>query len=189
MNLSRSTPLLAAVLLLFTADCSRNTTPKSTDEAAVRSRRSVAEVISVETRGEKVPNFTWKDSTGKTVDLDAYRGKVTLINFWATWCGPCRRELPDLVALSRELAGRDVRIIGVSTDRGSNVIDDVQSFVDAQGIPYQIVVANENLEEAFGNIRALPTSFVVDANGKIIQSFIGMRSKEFFAEALTAGLK
>lgn len=184
----RCTPLVVAALFLCSSGCSRNDAPKSASVSGL-ARHTVAEVIAVQARGDKVPNFSWKDSTGKTVDLDAYRGKVTLVNFWATWCGPCRRELPDLVALSRELAGRDVRIIGVSTDRGANVIEDVQTFVDAQGIPYQVVISNEDLEEAFGNIRALPTSFVINADGKIVQSFMGMRSKEFFAEALTAGLQ
>lgn len=188
MNLHRFSPLAVAALLVVSSGCSRHDTPKS-DAVSGTGRHTVAEVVAVEARTDRVPNFSWKDSTGKTVDLDAYRGKVTLINFWATWCGPCRRELPDLVALSREMADRNVRIIGVSTDRGANVVDDVQAFVDAQGIPYPVVISNENLEEAFGNIRALPTSFVVNADGKIVQTFIGMRSKEFFAEALTAGLR
>jgi thiol-disulfide isomerase/thioredoxin len=150
---------------------------------------TVAEVMSVVKRPERAPNFSWKDSTGKTVDFESYHGKVTFINFWATWCGPCKKELPDLVALSRELAGRDVKFIGVSTDRGPNIIEDVRSFVSEQGIPYPIVISNDDLEEAFGNPRAIPTSYLVDADGKIARTLVGLQSKQGLTEAITSLLK
>lgn len=145
---------------------------------------NVAGVFAVERRSESASNFSWKDSSGRLVSLDDLRGKVVLLNFWATWCGPCKRELPDLVALSREFADKQVVIIGISTDRGSNIIEDVRSYVHEQGIPYQIVIANDDLEEAYGNIRALPVSFIVNAEGKIVKNFVGIRTKEFFSQAI-----
>jgi thiol-disulfide isomerase/thioredoxin len=150
---------------------------------------TVAEVMSVVKRADRAPNFSWRDSTGKTVDFDSYHGKVTFINFWATWCGPCKKELPDLVALSRELAGRDVRFIGVSTDRGANIIEDVRSFVNEQGIPYPIVISNEDLEDAFGNPRAIPTSYLVDADGRIVKTLVGLQSKQALSDAIASLLK
>src|SRR5438445_9990081 len=81
------------------------------------------------------PEFTLKDVNGNTVKLSDFRGKVVVLNFWATWCAPCKRELPDLVALSREMADRNVKFIGVSTDRGPNIIEDVRAFVNEHGIP------------------------------------------------------
>jgi thiol-disulfide isomerase/thioredoxin len=149
----------------------------------------VADLVSVEKRSDKAPNFSWKDSTGKLTDFEAFHGKVTFINFWATWCGPCKKELPDLVTLSREMADRNVRFIGISTDRGANIIEDVRSFVREQGIPYQIVISNDDLEDAFGNPRAIPTSFLVDADGKIVRTIVGMQSKQALSEAITAVLK
>ncbi|HEY6191745.1 MAG TPA: TlpA disulfide reductase family protein [Bacteroidota bacterium] len=150
---------------------------------------TVADVMNVVKRPEHAPNFSWKDSAGKTIDFDSFHGKVTFINFWATWCGPCKKELPDLVALSRELASRDVRFIGVSTDRGPNIIEDVRSFVTEQGIPYPIVISNDDLEEAFGSPRAIPTSFIVDADGKIAKTIVGLQSKKALTDAITAVLK
>ena len=178
-----TTPLFAALLLF--PHCG---TKERTEEGVISSS-NIAEVINVEKRGDKVPNFSWKAATGKTVDFDSYRGDVTLVNFWATWCGPCKRELPDLIALQKELGPRNVKILGISTDRGSDVIGEVHAFVKNQGITYQVVISSSELEEAFGNIRAIPASFLIDKNGTIIQKIIGMRNKEFFSSAILALLK
>ncbi len=159
--------------------------PKPGDSPVTPAPMNVAEVSSVVPRRDKVPNFSWKDSTGKVVDYDSFHGKVTLINFWATWCSPCKKELPDLVAISQELAGKGVKIIGVSQDRGVNVLEDVKSFVRDNRIPYQIVISTDELEEAFHNVRQLPTTFLVDGQGNIVKTFIGARSKEIFTQAVT----
>jgi len=179
--------LIFMISLLLTTGCSKKQGDQK--KAPVEVTSNVSEVTSVSKRPDLVPNFAWKDSAGKTIDLDSYRGKVVLINFWATWCGPCKRELPDLIAISNELAGRNVSVIGISTDRGTNVIDDVKSFVKEKGIPYQVVISSEDLEEAFGNIRVIPTTFLVDASGKIAQTIVGARSKQAFTEAITPLLK
>jgi thiol-disulfide isomerase/thioredoxin len=176
--------LIAAVAF---ASCAKKVDSPPRDQAM--SRTLVSELTSVTARPERAPNFAWKDQSGATVDFDSYRGKVTLVNFWATWCVPCKRELPDLVALSKELADKNVRILGVSTDRGSSVVEEVSAFVREHGIPYQNIISNEEIEEAFGNVRMIPTSFLVNGEGKIVQTFVGARSKEFFAQAITAALK
>jgi len=147
---------------------------------------NVAEIVSVLKRPDKAPNFTWKDKNGRQVDFDAYRGKVTLINFWATWCGPCKKELPDLIAISKEMSNRGVKIIGISTDRGTNVREDVASYISEKGIPYQIVISNEEIEEAFGNVRLIPTTFVIDPDGKIAQTIVGARPKEAFVDIINS---
>jgi thiol-disulfide isomerase/thioredoxin len=182
-----SLPVLLALLL--TSGCSKHEEQQSHPSSQNVAPDNVAEVSKVEKRDTKVPNFSWKDAAGNTVEFDAVRGKATLVNFWATWCGPCKRELPDLVALNTELGNKGIKIIGVSTDRGSNVIEDVRAFVREHGIQYQVVVSSEELEEAFGNVRLLPTSFIIDANGNIVQTLVGPRSKAFFTEALLATAK
>ncbi|HTK81027.1 MAG TPA: TlpA disulfide reductase family protein [Bacteroidota bacterium] len=187
MNIRSGSAFLAAVLLLLSG-CAKQQEHKEASATEVRAD-NVSEVVSVEKREAKVPNFTWKDASGNTVNFDAVRGKAALVNFWATWCGPCKKELPDLVALDADLAAKGFKVIGVSTDRGSNVIDDVRSFVKEHDIKYQVVVSTEDLEEAFGNVRLLPTSFIIDGQGKIVQTFVGPRSKEFFTEALLAASK
>jgi thiol-disulfide isomerase/thioredoxin len=164
---------------------------KRPPEETVTSRPSgsnINEVFNVVKRPGKAPEFSWRDSTGKVVNFDAFRGKLVLVNFWATWCGPCKRELPALVELNKEYAGRGVTILGISSDRGANIIDDVRAFVHDSGIPYQVVLSNDELEEAFGNIRALPTSFLINEEGSIVQTFVGGREKQFFAQAITEAM-
>jgi|ERR1051326_3932267 peroxiredoxin len=179
-----------ALCCLVISGCSKKEEPQLTVRAApTGGGDNVTEVSTVAKRAEKAPNFSWKDSTGKTVDLDSFHGTVTLVNFWATWCGPCKRELPDLISLSREMDNRKVKFIGVSTDRGPNTVEDVRTFVKDRGIPYQVLIANDDLEDAFGNPRAIPTTFIIDANGKIAQTIVGMRTKEFFAQAITSLLQ
>jgi thiol-disulfide isomerase/thioredoxin len=189
MTISRSffhATLLLAVTILAQS-CKKPESQASTTSAGGISNTS--EVISVTKRADKAPDFTWKDSTGATVHFDAYRGTLTIVNFWATWCGPCKRELPALVDLSKEYSGRGVKFIGISSDRGANIVDDVRAFVHENGLPYQIVVSNDDLDEAFGNIRGLPTSFVVNDQGAVVRTFMGARDKQFFASAIDSLLR
>lgn len=186
----RSLALLVFLsIVLIIVGCSKKQVSTLNKQPNEHRSSLVAEVTSVNIRTENAPNFSWTDNTGKTVNFDSYRGKVTLVNFWATWCVPCKRELPDLVTLSKELSDKNVKIIGISTDRGANVVDEVGSFVTEHGIPYQNIISNEELEEAFGNVRMIPTSFLIDSHGTIVQTFVGGRSKEFFMQAITALLK
>jgi thiol-disulfide isomerase/thioredoxin len=155
---------------------------------SVASAQNVSEINNVQLRDGIVPNFSFTDANGQTTNFDSFKGKVTLVNFWATWCGPCKMELPDLIALSKEYADQNVRFIGISTDRGSDVLEDVRTFVQKSGISYQIVIANDDIESAYGNINAIPTTFIVDENGKVVESFVGVRSKAFFTDALNKAL-
>lgn len=173
--------------ILFSCSPKDNPQPEQ-GSSAQASVANVSEVVDVHSRGEMVPHFSWKDSAGNLVEFDGFRGKVTLINFWATWCGPCKREIPDLIALSSELRDREVKIMGISTDRGLTVSQDVSNFVREKGIPYQIVIANDDLESAFGNIRMIPTSFVVNGEGKIVETIVGLRPKESLRRSLLAAL-
>lgn len=177
------------LILLSIGGCSQPQHQETSAQADQKNSSIVFAVNSVNTRPDLVPNFSWKDSSGKIVDFDSYRGSVTLINFWATWCGPCKNELPDLVQISKDFSGKNVKLLGISTDRGSDAATEVASFVQQHGIPYQNLISNEQLEEAFGNISAMPTSFLIDSHGKIVQTFVGGRSKEFFSQAITALLK
>ncbi|MBI5021416.1 MAG: TlpA family protein disulfide reductase [Ignavibacteriales bacterium] len=179
--------LLVAIVLI--TGCAKKKEQSGEVESAGSKAANVSEISNFEKRADLAPNFSWKDKDGKTISFDTFRGKVTLVNFWATWCGPCKRELPDLIALSKEMETKGVKVIGISTDRGSNVIDDVKSFVSQSGITYQIVISTEDLEEAYGNIRVIPTTFLIDADGKIAETIVGGRSKEQFAEAINALLK
>jgi thiol-disulfide isomerase/thioredoxin len=185
------TTVIVLILLtaLLTGGCSKKETDAGTPGGGVAFKGNVSEAASVQARPGLVPAFSWRDSTGKAMSIDAFKGHVTLVNFWATWCAPCKKELPDLVALSGELAAKNVTIVGVATDRGMSIMDDVTTFVRDRGIPYQIVLSTDDLESAFGNVRLLPTSFVVNANGTIVKELVGIQTKDSFMQAITAAMQ
>ena len=181
---ARFLPAGLSVILLLSG-CAQKRTAGSGAGSVV----SVSAVTGVLPRAPKAANFSWKDESGATADLDGYRGRVTVVNFWATWCPPCRAELPALVSLSKEMAGRGVRFIGVSVDRGANVASDLREFAGSNGITYPIVISIPALEEAYGSIRAIPTTFILDSTGTVVKTFVGSRTKEVFAEAIESALR
>ena len=111
------------------------------------------------------------DLTGATHSLAALRGKVVLMNFWATWCGPCRQEIPDLMAL-RARYGEQVEIIGVSLDEGGAGV--VEAFADELQISYPLVMSTPEITQQFPGVFALPTTFVLDPQGGIAQTHVGL---------------
>jgi thiol-disulfide isomerase/thioredoxin len=120
-----------------------------------------------------VPAFALTDLSGKRVAEDTGRGKVVLINFWATWCGPCREEIPMLIALQKQYEGRLV-ILGLSVDDpGPHTADIVQAFAKSAGINYAVGLASEQVQQAFGGISSVPNTFVVDPSGKLVQRHRG----------------
>jgi thiol-disulfide isomerase/thioredoxin len=118
-----------------------------------------------------VPAVEMRAIDGQSLSSTALRGKVVLVNFWATWCPPCRAEIPDLVALQAQYRDR-LQIIGVSQDEGS--IEVVKRFAEQQRMNYPIVMMTPELEKAFAGVSALPTSFVIDREGRIVQRHVGM---------------
>jgi thiol-disulfide isomerase/thioredoxin len=123
----------------------------------------------------QVPDFTVKDLEGRTISLASLRGKVTVINFWATWCGPCRAEIPDLVALQDKY--RDtLQIIGVSEDEASPAV--VKQFAAAQRVNYPVVMVTPELQKIFPGVSALPTSFILDREARVVQKHVGLLSRE-----------
>jgi len=133
-------------------------------------------------RGEKVtlrffrnpaaaPVFAARDLDGHSLSSASFRGKVVLINFWATWCPPCRAEIPDLIALQDKYRDR-LQIIGISQDEVPP--DVVKRFVADHGINYPVVMTSPEIEKLFPGISALPTSFIVDRDARIVQKHVGM---------------
>jgi len=118
-----------------------------------------------------VPDFSVPDLAGRPVSLASLKGKVVLVNFWATWCPPCREEIPDLVALQARYKDQ-LQIIGVSQDSGS--AEQVARFAVEHGMNYPIVMSTPEIERLFPNVYALPTSFVLDRDGKLAQKHVGL---------------
>src|SRR5512135_3347041 len=106
------------------------------------------------------PNFSLKTADGKTVELKQLAGKVVVINFWATWCGPCRAEIPGMLEIYGKYKEKGLEIVGVSLDQQGFSV--VTPFVQRMKIDYPIVVGDGGLVAAYGNFQAIPTTFIVD---------------------------
>ncbi len=121
---------------------------------------------------DPAPEFKLAGLDGKPVTLADSRGKVILLNFWATWCGPCRAEIPDLVELQNKYKDR-LQILGLVVDDDDQ--DAIKDFVEKFGINYPVALATNDIRMQYGGIAALPTSFVLDAEGRIVQKHEGLR--------------
>jgi thiol-disulfide isomerase/thioredoxin len=120
-----------------------------------------------------VPDFTMRDLDGRSITSASLRGKVALINFWATWCGPCRAEIPDLVALQDKYRDQ-LHVIGISEDEAGP--DIVRRFAASHSVNYPIVMLTHELEQVFPSVHALPTSFLLDREGRLVQKHVGLLS-------------
>ncbi|HET7153514.1 MAG TPA: TlpA disulfide reductase family protein [Candidatus Kapabacteria bacterium] len=130
------------------------------------------------------PVFTWFDAKGKTVSLSDLKGKIVFINFWGTWCPPCCREMPDIVNLSKEYKGK-VHFIGIALERQKeDVLEKLYNFAKSNGMKYEILVGSDELANAYGGISGIPTTFIIDRNGKIVSSAVGEQSREAFEKMI-----
>ncbi len=127
---------------------------------------------------KKAPEFTLVSTEGKKINLADYKGKVVILDFWATWCGPCRRGVPDLVSLQKKYSDKVV-VIGISLD-DERTKHEVQPFMSDYGINYPIVYGTSEVVMQYGNIRAIPTSFIIDQKGNIVDKYVGLVEKEIY---------
>lgn len=121
-------------------------------------------------------DYALPDLAGRMHSLDQYRGKWVVVNYWATWCGTCRKELPDLKALHENNRDNDIIVVGINFE----TIDDrsVQAFVAAQAIPYPVLRSEPVRETPLGPVPALPTTYIVDPSGKPVAGEIGLVSRQ-----------
>lgn len=126
--------------------------------------------VSREKRLETAPDFTLTSLNGEEIRLSHLRGKTIFLDFWATWCGPCRESVPHLVSLYKTHRENGFIIIGVSVDKGDAGI--VRRFAASMDIPYPIVIATGDLEKQYG-VTALPTGFLIDREGRIRDKILG----------------
>ncbi|HUI29994.1 MAG TPA: TlpA disulfide reductase family protein [Candidatus Acidoferrales bacterium] len=132
----------------------------------------------VGTNREIAPDFTLTSIDGKTIKLSDYRGKVVILDFWATWCAPCKAEIPDFIKLSSQYKSHDFQMLGVSLDEGG--LKEVAPFMKQLGMNYPVVLGTEEVVSAYGGIRGIPTTFVIDKNGFVRAVFEGYRDATVF---------
>jgi peroxiredoxin len=134
------------------------------------------------------PVFSLPDMNGQKVDLVSFKGQVIILEFWATWCGPCREEIPVLNQLYREYKDRGLVVIGISLDRKEP--QEVKKFLDQLQVDYINVMGGEEILEKYsqiaklGPIRAIPATFVIDRKGQICQRYLGLTEKGILEEIL-----
>jgi thiol-disulfide isomerase/thioredoxin len=132
------------------------------------------------------PDFTLEDVNGKKVSLSSYKGKAVLINFWATWCGPCKIETPWLVDLRNQYAGKGFEILGISADdldlddkkKLADEKRDIEKFAEQEHMQYPVLINGGSLDKAYDGLDALPTSYFVDRSGKVVAASLGLTSKD-----------
>ncbi len=176
---------IAAMAVLLISCEKKQTKEETSTETAAQYKENVSILLTTEKSNaeQSVPNFFWFDQNGKKISFAEFsKGKPVLVNFWATWCGPCVHEIPDLVALNKEYTAKGALVIGISADRDDDALDLVSGFTKEKNVTYPIVIDNGDLEEAFGGLRGYPTTFYIDKTGKIVKKMIGAQSKETFAK-------
>ncbi|GIU74421.1 MAG: hypothetical protein KatS3mg004_1508 [Bryobacteraceae bacterium] len=128
------------------------------------------------------PDFELKDVNGKTIRLSDYRGQVVLLNFWATWCGPCKIEIPWFVEFQRTFKDRGFTVIGVSVDEDG--WEAVRPFLAARQVNYPVVIATPEVETRYGGVEALPMSFLIDRDGRIASTHVGLVTKKTYEDEI-----
>lgn len=134
-----------------------------------------AEVTADPQNDPMAPAFTFRDLNGNTVSLEDYKGKVLFLNFWATWCGPCRQEIPDFIEMYDKYQEKGLEIIGISLDRLSE--SKLKQWVDKNKINYPVVMATQEVVNDYQPGQFIPSTILIDAQGRIRHKHVGLLNK------------
>lgn len=154
--------------------------------AARQSRGGNGVDDSAEVAGKPAPDFTLESIDGKNIQLSSYKGQAVLLNFWATWCGPCKIEMPWFVELQKEYGPQGLQIVGVAMDDASK--DEIAKFVKEMGVNYPILLGKEAVGQDYGGVNVLPTTFFIDRDGKIVAREFGLQSRSLFVDNIRKSL-
>jgi thiol-disulfide isomerase/thioredoxin len=162
------------ILLIAFIGCGKNNSNKTAENTNSANSKAPSTSTGLNNSTSSTAyNFSLKNVlNGKEVKLSDYRGKVVIVDFWATWCGPCRRGIPDLIKLQKKYKNK-IAVIGISLDQ-QETQKDVVPFIKNYGINYPVVLGNVDVVTNYGNINAIPTTFIIDQQGKIIDKNIGL---------------
>ena len=127
-------------------------------------------------KGHTAPEFVLKDLSGKTVKLSDYRGKAVVLNFWATWCPPCKTEIPWFEDLADKYRAQGLEVIGIAMDDSSE--KDIANFAKDMKMNYPVLLGKEETSDAYGGVEMLPTTFYIDRTGKITDHVLGLVSRK-----------
>lgn len=188
-SLKLSLLVLLAVLFVFDTACSQDKRPTAKQTTSADISPLVLQVTSIKPSGDNEPvDFTWLEN-GKENKLSEFlKGKVTFMNFWGTWCPPCRAEIPHLIDLAKKYESQGFQIVGIALERTEeNVMNVVSDFVKKSNINYRNFPSRPYAEEfskKFGAIQYVPTTFVVGRDGKILETIVGSRDHKAFEDII-----
>jgi len=151
--------MVVAIMLVF----GLNLAHKSKSNAGVQMKDGVA------------PDFTLQSLDGKTVRLSDFRGKAVLLNFWATWCSPCKIEMPWFVELQKQYGPGGLQVVGVAMDDAST--KEIADFAKEMGVNYPVLIGKESVGDAYGGVQFLPENFYIDRNGKVLDRAFGLKGR------------
>ena len=126
-------------------------------------------------KDKPAPEFSLESLDGKNIRLADFRGKGVLLNFWATWCQPCKIEMPWFEELQRQYGPQGLQVVGIAMDDASK--EDITRFVKEMGVNYPILLGKESVGDAYGGVQFLPSTFFIDRDGKIVDRIFGLRSR------------
>jgi thiol-disulfide isomerase/thioredoxin len=167
---------ISLLLLSSLVGCSKNVNKPANNN----------ETSTITPDNNRAPEFTLTSTEGKDIKLSDFNGKVVILDFWATWCPPCRKGIPDLIAIQKEF-DKDVVVIGISLDTDTK--GEVVPFIQKFGINYTIAYASSDVIEKYGGVEAIPTSFVINKNGEIVAKHVGLVPKSDFTDQINKLLK
>ncbi len=172
-------PIFGLLILIFVVGYLGYTSKKASQVADEESYSTITPAFANAPSDIKpAPDFELPDVNGKKVRLSDFKGKIIILDFWATWCPPCRAEIPGFVELYKKYKDKGVEIIGISLDEGG--VKDVVPFMKEFGINYHVLIGNYKVTQDYGGIRGIPTTFVIDRKGNIRAKYVGYRPKEVF---------
>jgi peroxiredoxin len=154
--------------------------------AAHQARRTGASSASHNAQPSIAPDFSLESLDGGTMRLSDLRGKAVLLNFWATWCGPCKIEMPWFVDLQNQYRAQGLQIVGVAMDDASKA--DIAKFAKDMGVNYPILIGKEAVGDQYGGVPALPETFLIGRDGKIVDKIIGLRGKSEIEDSIKKAL-
>lgn len=131
----------------------------------------------------KAPPWELKDTEGNLVKSSDFTGKVIILDFWATWCPPCKVEIPGFIELQKKYGEKGLVVIGVSLDEQGPAV--VKPFIQQLGMNYPVVMGDEKIVQDFGGVSVIPTTFIIDKSGTIVDKHVGYAPKETFEEKIT----
>jgi cytochrome c biogenesis protein CcmG/thiol:disulfide interchange protein DsbE len=138
-------------------------------------------------KGSEAPEFTLKNlADGKEVRLSSLRGKAVLVNFWATWCEPCKIEMPSLVDLQKKYGPQGLQIVGVAMDDADD--KEISAFAHKMGVNYMVLRGTENVGDLYGGVDRLPMTYYLDRSGKVVDETMGMAGEATFEDAIKRAL-